>query len=182
MRHIKFLFFVIAWVLAAGATARAEEIVRDPALIETMPIQGVTLGTPLEDAFNHLYALGYRAGDITTYSEWLGSGLELVRGDYSSPDGESRIALSRANGHLVNISETFNRPRQKFDTHAEIQTIQNHFGIGPDDPKCRVNDHGTGACRVADAAEAANLVFGINAFPTMILRYASRNKELKDAL
>ncbi|MEM9617435.1 MAG: hypothetical protein AAF936_05685 [Pseudomonadota bacterium] len=182
MRHITFLFFIIAWVLAAGATARAEEIVRDPALIETMPIQGVTLGTPLEDAFNHLYAHGYRAGDIATYSEWLGSGLELVRGDYSSPDGESRIALSRANGHLVNISETFNRPRQKFDTHAEIQAIQDHFGIGPDDPNCRVNDHGTGACRVADAAEAANLVFGVNAFPTMILRYASRNKELKDAL
>lgn len=164
------------------ATARAAEIVRDPALIETMPIQGVTLGTPPEDAFNHLYALGYRAGDIATYAEWSGSGLELVRGDYSSPDGESRIGLSRANGHLVNISETYNRPRNRFDTHAEIQAIQDHFGIGRDDPNCHVNDHDTGACRVADAAESANLVFGINAFPTMILRYASRNKELKDAL
>ncbi|MEO1243334.1 MAG: hypothetical protein AAFX54_15605 [Pseudomonadota bacterium] len=179
---MKTLPLLITFVLVAGATARAEEIVRDPALIETMPIQGVTLAMTPEDAFNHLYALGYRAGDITIYSEWGEGGLDLVRGEPISPEGETWMSIGRARGRLAHISETYNRPRQHFDTQAEIEAVQDHFGVARDHPKCYVNDHGTGVCRVADAQEDANLVFGINAFPTMIMRYASRNKELTETL
>ena len=97
--------------------------------------------------------------------------------------GRSEISLSRAKlgDRLVNISETLNQPPGKIDSQAEIEAVRSHFGIPPDDPECQVNEHGTGTCRVADAAEDANHAYGINAFPTMILRYATRNKELKDS-
>jgi len=182
MHQASCCILLTVFVLFAGTTARAEEIVRDPGLIESMPIQGVTLAMTPKEAFDQLTAMGYRAGDIATYDDWDTGGLNLVLGDFGAPDGRSEISLSRAKSgeRLVNISETLNRPQAKLDPRAEIQAIQNHFGIAPDVPNCQVNEHNTGTCRVADAAEDANHAYGINAFPTMILRYATRNKELKD--
>lgn len=177
------ILMTVMFVVAA-TSARAAEIVRDPGLIETMPVQGVTLAMTPREAFDHLLAKGYNAGPITTFEEWNTGGLNLVFGDFSAPEGRSEITLARARAgdRLVNISETFNRPQQKFDTHAEIQAVQNHFGIPADNPKCFVNDADTGTCRVADAEENANHAYGLSAFPTMILRYATRNSELKDSL
>lgn len=181
MRLAKIVLPPITLALAALTPAAAEEIVREPDLIAAMPIQGVTLATPPEEAFNHFMSLGYDAGDIETYADWEGTGLNLVRGATSDPDGESWITLQRANGHLVNIAETFSRPRDPFDTRSEIGAAQNHFGVAADDPKCRVNDAGTGTCRVADAQENANFVYGMTAFPVQLQRYATRNRELGDA-
>ena len=62
-----------------------------------------------------------------------------------------------------------------------MEAARSHFGIASDDPKCRSNAQGSGTCRVADAQENANLVYGLTALPTMILQYATRNKELKDS-
>ncbi len=177
------ILLVTTFILLAAASARAAEIVRDPGLIETMPVQGVTLAMTPKEAFDHLIAKGYRAGDITTFEQWDTGGLNLVLGDFSAPEGRSEISLSRARtgDRLVNISETFNRPQERFDTNGEIGAMRDHFGIAADDPKCRLNDAGGGTCRVADAAENANHAYGLTALPTMILRYATRNKELKDS-
>ena len=166
-----------------GTQAEAGEIVRDPALISSMPIRGVTLDMTPREAFEHLIAMGYNAGNVTSYDEWDTGGLNLVLGDFGAPEGRSEISLSRTavGERLVNISETLNVPPGQIDSHAEINAIRAHFGIAADDPNCHVNEHDTGACRVGDAAENANHAYGINAFPTMILRYATRNHEMKDS-
>lgn len=177
------MFFVLLTLLTT-ASVRAALIVRDAALIETMEIQGVSLAMTPQDAFNHLWAEGYRASGIASFDDWQSGGVNLVRGDFSAPEGRSEITLQRlqTGARLVHISETFNRPREKFDTAAEIGAAQDHFGIADDDKECRVADSGSGSCRVADNAEDDHLVYGITALPTMIMRYASRSKELKDAM
>ncbi len=182
--RLRFSVFAAATAAAAlaFAPAAAEEIVRDPNLIAAMEIQGVTLATPIEEAYDHLVSLGYTADGINSYEDWTVGGLDMVRGSYADPEGESWFSLGRAHGHLVHIAETFNRPRNHFDTDAELDAVQSHFGVAADDPNCRVNDAKTGTCRIADALVDANFVYGITAFPALIQRYASRNHELKDSL
>lgn len=168
--------------LAIGAPAAAAPIVRDADLIATMPIHEVTLATPVEEAFNHLYEIGFRTDGVETYADWTTSGIEMVRGAASAPEGFSTLVLQRANGHIVNIAETWNRPQQRFDLNAEIGALQNHFGLAADEHDCHVNATGTGGgCRIGDAHPDADLVYGLSAFPTMLMRYATRNHELKDA-
>ena len=179
MSRVRVLAAASALALAAVSQASAAEIVRDAGVIATMPIQGVTLDTPVEEAFGHLTGLGYHANGIETYADWSQSGIEMVRGSYTTDEGESHVILQRANGHLVNIAETWNRPRNPFDTDAEMDAVRNHFAASAEE--CPVNAARTGACRVGDAEEDANLVYGVNAYPAMLLRYASRNHELKDA-
>ena len=179
----------IAFVVAAFsglfvvANAWAAEIVRDAALIESMPVQGGTLSMTDEEAFNHFTSLGYTAHGVATYADWTTGGLNMVLGDHTTPEGRSEISMSRTRaGRLVNLSDTFNRPRQKFDAGAEIAAMRSHFGIAADDPKCKANAHGSGNCRVADAEENANTVYGLSVMSsTMIIRYATRNHELKDS-
>ena len=58
MRLVKRCVLAAVILLCAGATAHAGAIVRDPALIETTPIQGVTLAMTPKEAFDHLTAMG----------------------------------------------------------------------------------------------------------------------------
>lgn len=173
----------LAGLVLAAAPAHAERIIRDPAQISSMPIQGVTLSMTPEQAFNHLTSLGYRSQGIPTYADWTTGGISMVLGDFSAPEGRSEVTLSRtrSNDRLVNISETFNRPRQRFDTAAEMSAMQAHFSIGADEPDCRMGAGGGGTCRVAESEENTNHVYGLTALPTMLMRYATRNHELKDS-
>lgn len=167
----------------AAVSAQAAQIIRATALIESMPIQGVTLSMTDEEAFNQLTAIGYTANGVPSFADWTTSAISMVRGAATTPEGLSEISLSRTTeGRIVNISETFNRPRNRFDADAEVQAMRDHFGIPADDPDCKANEHGSGSCRVADAAEDDNAVYGLTVMTTMIMRYASRNKELKDSI
>jgi len=66
MHHFKMLVFA-AIVTSASTAAQAEPIIRDASLFETLPIEGVSLSTPPQDAFALLIASGYDAGDVDTY-------------------------------------------------------------------------------------------------------------------
>lgn len=184
MRNQRAFILAALVSLLVSVSAKAAEIVRDAALIESMPVQGATLSMSDEDVFNHFTAMGYSAHGVATFADWTTSGINMVRGDFSAPEGRSEISISRTRaGRLVNLSETFNRPKQKFDAAAEVQAMRDHFGIAADNPKCKANEHGSGSCRVGDAEENANNAYGLSIMSgAMVIRYATRNHELKDGM
>ncbi len=184
MRTLKHCLVLIVIGCAVTAPARAAELVRSASQIEGMQIQGVTLATPPKEAFERLLAAGYRAGKVKTYTEWKGRELALQRGGPGAPEGESWVTLARHKGQLTQITEQTNQPRKRFDAAAEIGAVQRHFGIGPENRKCRANAHGSGHCRVQDATKTADvdLVFGIQVLSITMNRYATRKKAYKESL
>lgn len=183
MFRIKGLLLSVATAAGGASSAQAEPIVRDSSLFETLLIEGLSLSTPPEEAFERLYANGYRAGDIDAYEEWREGSINFVRGEYGAPEGVSSITLGRADGRLALLSQSLNR--RGIDVSAEIGAMQSHFGIGADEPDCRVNAAGAGgACELRDADEpaAVTMQFTMTALPTMILRSVSRPQELVETL
>lgn len=169
---------------SAVTTLHAAELVRDAALIETIPIQGVTLAISPEEAVERLLAAGYAAGPVTSYQDWKEGELQFERGGPGAPEGESWVTLARHKGQLTQITEMTNQPGQRFDATAEIGAVRDHFGIAQDDPKCQANAYGSGNCRVQDAAEApdVDLVFGVQVLAITMNRYAIRKKAYKKSL
>jgi len=177
------LFLAVALTVTTVSAAFAAPIIRNASLFETHAIEGVSLGMSPQEAFTLLYTNGYRAGDITTYEEWTEGSINLVRGTYGGPEGQSSVNLGRADGRLALISQSLNRPG--IDVAAEIGAAQSHFGIAADEKDCKVNTTGTGgSCQVRDAEERADatMIFTMTVQPTMILRSISRPKELVNTL
>ncbi|MEO1016016.1 MAG: hypothetical protein AAFX08_12605 [Pseudomonadota bacterium] len=173
----------LATTLLASAcsawAAHAEPIARDVSLVESLKVEGVSLATSPEDAFNILLAAGYRAGDIATYESWGEGSLNFVRGAYGAPEGYSSITLGRADGRLVLITQSLNK--MGIDAAGEIGAVQSHFGIAGDEPDCRMNRAGTGgACQLSDAADPteATVKFTMTAQTMMILQSVSRPADL----
>lgn len=164
-------------------TASAAPLIRDAATFETVTIEGVSLSNTPEEAFNTLIAAGYQAGPIERFEDWEHGSIEFVRGTYGGPDGMSSISLGRADGHLVLLSQSLNKPG--IDVGSEIGAMQSHFGIASDEVDCRVNRSGTGgSCAVRDAEvpDDVTMKFTMTAQSMMILRSVSRPKELKNTL
>lgn len=184
MHTLKYLYILAIVGCAFTVPARAAELVRSASQIETIPIQGVTLATPPKEAVERLLAAGYRAGPVKTYADWKERELLLERGGPGAPEGESWVTLARHKGQLTQITEQTNQPKKRFDAVAEIGSVQNHFGITGNDPKCRANGKMAGTCRVQDTtkAEDVNLVFGIQVLSITMNRYATRKKEYKESL
>lgn len=180
---LKPLILLVFLTVLPTAAVQSEELVRDASLIETTPIQGVTLATPPKEAVQHLLAAGYRAGTIKTFEDWTEPELLLERGGPGAPEGESWVTLRRFKGRLIQITEQTNQPKKRFDATAQIGAVQDHFGIDRDDRKCRANAHGSGHCRVQDAAktEEVDLVFGIQVLSITMNRYATRKKDLNES-
>ncbi len=169
-----------AILVSLAANATAEEMVRDAALIETVPIQGVTLAMTPKAAFDHLLGQGFRAGNIQAFDDWEGDGIEFVRGVYGSPDGHTSLVLGRHAGRIIQISETYSQPGRPLDAESEIGDARRHLGITADTVKCKVANPHYGNCRVQDAKETedVDLVYGLQIMSIMRLAYATRNKEL----
>ena len=182
MRLISVATVCAITVFGSSAPAAAGEVIRDAASIESFTFEGISLGTPPADALDILLANGYEAGDITSGDQWDTPGVNLVRGSYTLPIGESWITLQRREGRLVQISQTFNRTRgDLFDPAEEIGVMQSHFGIAADDPDCRANEQNAGgSCSIQDAEELsdAEIGVGMTATATMITRAATRPKHL----
>lgn len=183
MSRITTLFLAAVTTIVLVSPVQAGSIIRNTSLFETLAIEGVSLGMSPQDAFTLLYTNGYRAGEIMSYEEWTQGSLELVRGTYGGPEGQSSITLGRADGRLAMITQSLNR--QGIDAGAEIDAVQSHFGIAADEVDCRVNAGGTGgACQVRDAEDppTATMIFTMTVLPTMILRSISRPKDLAKTL
>lgn len=167
---------LVTVLLAVGclitvADARGAELARNGELIRSMAIQNVSLATTPRQAFDTLRQQGFEAGDIDAFEDWTGSGIELVRS--AGADGISRMVLGRRDGALVSISESWNRPAQPFDAGEYIDAARRHFGIGADEAACRAMAANSGACRVQDAEDPADvdLVWGLQILPGMLIRY-----------
>lgn len=183
MSRITILILAAALTIATVPSVHAGPIIRSASLFETHAIEGVSLGMSPQEAFTLLYTNGYRAGEITTYEEWTEGSINLVRGTYGGPEGQSSITLGRADGRLALISQSLNRPG--IDVASEIGAAQSHFGIAADEKDCKVNTAGTGgSCQVRDAEERADatMIFTMTVQPTMILRSISRPIELAKTL
>jgi len=183
MSRIASLLLAAAVATFSVSAAQAGPIIRNASLFETLAIEGVSLATPPEDAFNLLYANGYSAGGITTYAQWTERSLNMVRGNYGGPQGQSSVTLGRADDRLAMITQSLNR--QGIDAAAEISAVQSHFGIAANEPDCKMNNAGTGgSCQLRDLADpaAATMKFSMTALPTMILRSVSRPQELVKTL
>ncbi|MEZ5999085.1 MAG: hypothetical protein R3B98_10360 [Hyphomonas sp.] len=170
-------------LLGTAQAAFAEPIVRDPGLLETLSIEGISLATPPEEAFDALAAAGYSANGVAAYDAWTHGSLEMVRGVYGAPSGYSSVTIGRADGHLAMITQTLNKPG--IDVAAKIGSVQSHLGIAADEHDCRVNSAGTsGSCQASDAAEpdAETVKFSMTAMPMMIMQSVSRPRELVDTL
>ena len=151
MRLRRYLFWLTFLACLLATEVEAAELVRDTTLIESIPIQGVTLATPPKEAVERLLAAGYAAGAIKRYEDWTDPGIQFARGGPGAPEGESWVTLTRFKGRLIEITEMTNKPKQRFDATAEIGAVQTHFGIPKDERKCRANGKGAGHCRVQDA-------------------------------
>jgi hypothetical protein len=184
MRLKKYLFWLTFFACLIATEIEAAELVREATLIESMPIQGVTLATPPKDAVERLLAAGYTAGPVKRFEDWTEREIQFARGGPGAPEGESWVTLARYKGRLTNITEMTNKPKQRFDATAEIGAVQNHFGVAADERKCRANGKGAGHCRVQDAtkAENVNLVFGVQVLSITMNRYATRKKDYKESL
>ena len=171
------LFFVIA-------DLSADELVRDASLIETIPIQGITLAMTPKEAFDYLFEQGFSAGDFEKFEDWQETGIEFVRGVYGSPDGHTSLALSRDGERIVQISETYSQPGRPLDAVSEIGSVRRYFGITDDTPKCKAANPHYGNCRVQDVTEAqdVDLVYGLQVMSIMRTSYATRKKELASSL
>jgi len=165
------------------ADVSAEELVRDAGLIETMPIQGITLAMTPEEAFDYLFAQGFRAGDFEKFEDWQENGIEFVRGVYGSPDGHTSLALSRNGERIIQISETYSQPGRALDAQSEIGKARRHFGITDDTSNCKAANAYNGNCRVQDVTDAqdVDLVYGLQVMSIMRTSYATRKKELATA-
>ncbi|MGI9327128.1 MAG: hypothetical protein ACR2PZ_18055 [Pseudomonadales bacterium] len=174
----RLLAAVILVFMAANATAA--ELVRDAALIETVPLQGVTLAMTPKAAFEHLSAQGFRAGNIQAFEDWEGGGIEFVRGVYGSPDGHTSLVIGRHAGRIIQLSETHSQPGRPLDADSEIGAARQHLRITADTVKCAVANPHYGNCRVQDAKETedVDLVYGLQIMSIMRLAFATRNKEL----
>ena len=162
----------------------AQDLVGDRSLIETIPIQGVTLAMTPKEAFEHLFAEGFRAGNIQDFDDWQESGIEFVRGTYGSPDGHTSLVLSRNGERIIQISETYSQPGRPLDAEQEIGDAIRHFGIESDAPRCRAANPHNGVCSVQDAAEQedVDLVYSLQVMSIMRMHQVIRNKELSGAL
>ena len=172
---------VVTVFMCIAAGARAEDLVRDSDLIESIPIQGVALEMSAEVAFDRLRSAGFRAGNLETYGDWQSNGIEFVRGVYGSPEGFSSVTMERRGDRLVHIAETFNRPGGPIDATAEIGAVRDRLGIPADAKKCQISSAHSGTCEVRDAADAENVnaVFTLQVISTMRMVHATRTKELK---
>ena len=176
----------LARLLAALAMAGivlpldAAVLVRDVQLVATMPIHGITFETTPRDAFERLRALGFEAGDIQTFDDWKTDGLELVRGTYGGPEGESRILLLRKDGRVTGISESWNRPRDHFNAFELVEDARRHFSIPEDERECRATSATSGRCRVQDRDDPGEVdfVYGLQVLPGMLIRYLESKKSL----
>ena len=156
----------------------AANLVRDSKLVASAPIQGVTFDMSPQQAFEHLYGLGFKAGSIASFDEWQQDGIEFVRGSYDGPAGESRITMSRKDGRITHLSETWNRPRDKFNAVQEIDKAKAHFGIAAEEGTCKAVSDYSGNCRVQDAEDPhdVDLVYGLQILPGMMNRYVESKK------
>lgn len=177
---------LLAAMLTASSIALCAEaapIIRDAATFETFPIEGVSLDMAPDDAFNHLIASGYAAGNIMTYTDWGAGSLNFERGSYGGPDGISSVTLGRAHGRLAMITQSLNKPG--IDVSGEMTTAQSHFSVTGDEPDCRINPTGTsGSCATRDANDPVDVTmkFTMTVMPTMIMRSISRPQELKETM
>ena len=172
-----FRAFVIGCLFPAGYV-NAADVVRTTEIIASCPIQGVTFSMSPRQAFEHLYSLGYRAGNIGSFDEWDTDGIEFVRGSYAGPEGESRVTFSRKDGRITGIAESWNRPRDHFSAPEVIERLRQHFGIAGEEPTCRAVAEKSGNCRVVDAGDPhdVKLAFGLQVLPGMLIRYVEDKK------
>ncbi len=183
MRHLAATLALAGLTFSLVETASAAPLIRDSSKFESAEIEGISLSTLPEDAFNALLAEGYQAGDITRYEDWHHGSIEFVRGSYGGPNGMSSISLGRSDGNLAFISQSLNKPG--IDVGAEIGAMQIHFGIEGDETDCRVNRSGTGgscAVRNAEVPDDVTMKFTMTAQSMMILRSVSRPKAIIDTL
>jgi len=174
-----FRLATLALAFAASGVS-AGELVRDAGLIASVQIQGVSLDMTPKATFDHLFANGFRAGEMKSFADWQSDGIEFVRGVYGSPEGFSSLTVQRAGERIVNISETFNAPGSPIDAESAIRDLQKHFGFKADEPKCKTVRPHTGVCQVQDAADTpdVNLAFTIQILTTMRMVHATRTREL----
>ncbi len=160
--------------------ARAADVVRDGRLIASVKIQGVSLDMTPKDAFEYLFAKGFKAGNIERFSDWDTAGIEFVRGEYGSPSGHSSVVMQRAGDRIVHLAETYNAPGNPIDAEGAIGELRRHFGIDADERKCTTTRPHVGLCEVQDAAEDpdVNQVYAIQILTTMRLVHATRTREL----
>lgn len=171
---------VLALVSLATGTASAQDLVRDAAALEQIQIQGISLSMTPEQAFNALRSAGYTAGDLEAYSDWDTNGIQFVRGVYGSPEGYSDMSMSRNNGRIVQITETWNSPGSPLDAEAEIGAVKRQLALPADSNRCRTNNANAGHCKVrdAEAPEDANIHYTLQVFSTMRMVTITRAKEL----
>ena len=120
MQLRRYLFWLASIPCLFATETGAAELVRSATLIESIPIQGVTLATPPKEAVERLLAAGYKAGPIQRFEDWKDPGIQFARGGPGAPEGESWVTLTRYKGRLIEITEMTNKPKQRFDATAEI--------------------------------------------------------------
>lgn len=169
---------VVALICLLFASTASATVVRPAAEIASFPIQGIRFDMSPREAFDQLYAAGYRAGSINSFEEWETDGIEFVRGTYAGPDGESRVTFSRKDGRISGIRETWSRPRDHFNAQTMIGEMKQRFGIGEEEPTCRAAAQTSGNCRVVDAEEPndVDLALGVQVLPGMLNRYIESKK------
>lgn len=166
--------FVASMLIAVPGFAA--EPVTDTQLIETIPIQGVTLSMSPRQAFDHLKSADFQAGNINSFAEWEGDGIELVRGTYGSPDGFWSVTVSRSGEQIIRISETFNAPGMQLDAEAEIGAVKRHFGFTDETRQCAAPRPNSGTCSARDAENGtdAKTTYFIQVLPGMRSSSAGR--------
>jgi len=171
-------FLAALAVFLTALPLNAALLVREVQLVATMPIQGITFETSPRDAFERLRSLGFKAGNIETFDDWDTDGIEFVRGTYADPKGESRIIMSRKDGRITTISETWNRPRDHFNAFELVDEARRHFGIPEDEKECRAVSTTAGRCRVQDRDDPQDVdyVYGLQILPGMLIRYLESKK------
>jgi hypothetical protein len=167
-------------ILFIGSIASAENLVSDPAALEQVEIQGISLSMTAEEAFETLREAGYQAGDLDTYADWTTDGVQFVRGIYGSPEGYSDMTMTRRGDRIVQITETFNSPGSPLDANAEIGAVKRQLGLPADSNRCRTNG-ANGSCQVqdADAPEDVNIAYTLQVLSTMRMVGITRTKELR---
>lgn len=144
---------IISSVAALLPIAAAAPILRDATLIETYEVEGISLSTPPEQAFDLLKSRGYDTGEVATFDQWGPSaGLTFFLGDYSKGDVSS-ITLAQFEGRLIQITESLNR--RGIDYKAAVNGARSHFNVTTDEIHCRLNAAETGGgCQVRDSDES----------------------------
>lgn len=177
---------VLAIAASIGALlpiVNAAPIIRDAALIETYEVEGISLSTPPEDAFNLLKSRGYDTGEVATFDQWGSSaGLNFFLGDYGLGDVSS-ITLSQYDGRLIQISESLNR--RGIDYKGAVNGARSHFNVTTDEIHCRLNAAETGGgCQVRDSDDPEQITaqLTMTAVSNMRMQSVSRPQDLRDSV